>query len=58
MAHKIISRKGHEQVSTTNIYLHADMTQKARAIARVIPPTTKPGRYLAPDSILTFLDTL
>ena len=49
---------GHEQVSTTNIYLHADMTQKERAIARVTPPTTKPGRYLAPDSILNFLDTL
>jgi integrase/recombinase XerD len=49
---------GHEQVSTTNIYLHADMTQKERAIARVTPPVTKPGRYLASDSILTFLDTL
>lgn len=49
---------GHEQVSTTNIYLHADMTQKERAIARVTPPATKPGRYLATDSILTFLDTL
>jgi site-specific recombinase XerD len=49
---------GHEQVSTTNIYLHADMTQKERAIARVTPPSTRPGRYLATDSILTFLDTL
>jgi integrase/recombinase XerD len=49
---------GHEQISTTNIYLHADMTQKERAIARVTPPSTKPGRYLASDSILTFLDTL
>jgi integrase/recombinase XerD len=49
---------GHEQVSTTNIYLHADMTQKERAIARISPPATKPGRYLAPDSVLSFLDTL
>jgi len=49
---------GHEQVSTTNIYLHADMTQKERAIARVTPPATRPGRYLATDSVLTFLDTL
>ena len=24
---------GHEQVTTTNIYLHADMSQKERAIA-------------------------
>jgi integrase/recombinase XerD len=36
---------GHEQVSTTNVYLHADMGQKERAIARVNPPTTKPGRF-------------
>jgi len=49
---------GHEQVSTTNIYLHADMTQKERAIARVTPKVTKPGRYLAPDSVMAFLDTL
>jgi site-specific recombinase XerD len=49
---------GHEQVSTTNIYLHADMTQQERAIARVPPKVTKPGRYLAPDSVMAFLDTL
>jgi integrase len=49
---------GHEQVSTTSIYLHADMTQKERALARVTPPSTKPGRYQATDSILTFLATL
>ncbi len=49
---------GHEQVSTTNIYLHADMTQKERALAGVMPPTTKPGRYQAPDTVLAFLDKL
>lgn len=49
---------GHEQVSTTSIYLHADMTQKERAIARVNPPDTKPGRYRAPDSLLAFLEAL
>ena len=49
---------GHEQVSTTNVYLHADMTQKERAIARVTPPTTKPGRYRAPDTLLAFLEAL
>ena len=49
---------GHEQVSTTNIYLHADMSQKERALARVTPPTSKPGRYRAPDTVLTFLDKL
>lgn len=49
---------GHEQVSTTNIYLHADMTQKERALARVTPPKAKPGRYQATDTILAFLDKL
>jgi site-specific recombinase XerD len=49
---------GHEQVSTTSIYLHADMTQKERAIARATPPHARPGRYRAPDSLLAFLETL
>ena len=50
---------GHEQPSTTaSIYLHADMTQKERAIARVTPPDTKPGRYRPPDTLLAFLEAL
>jgi integrase/recombinase XerD len=49
---------GHEQVSTTSIYLHADMSQKERAIARTTPPATKPGRYRAPDPLLAFLEGL
>jgi site-specific recombinase XerD len=49
---------GHEQVSTTNIYLHADMTQKERAIARTRPLGTKPGRYRPPDSVMAFLEAL
>jgi site-specific recombinase XerD len=49
---------GHEQVSTSDIYLHADMAQKERAIARVQPPSTKPGRYRASDELLAFLEAL
>jgi site-specific recombinase XerD len=49
---------GHEQVSTTTIYLHADMQQKERAIARIRPPATKPGRYRPADAILAFLEAL
>jgi integrase/recombinase XerD len=49
---------GHEQVSTANLYLHADMSQKERAIARTTPPNTTPGRYRAPDRILAFLEAL
>ena len=50
---------GHEQPSTTaQIYLHADMTQKEHAIARVAPPGTTPGRYRPGDTLLAFLDAL
>jgi integrase/recombinase XerD len=49
---------GHEQVTTTNVYLHADMSQKERAIARATPPNTTPGRYRAPDTLLAFLEAL
>jgi site-specific recombinase XerD len=49
---------GHEQVTTTQIYLHADMSQKERAIERTRPADTKPGRYQPPDPILAFLEAL
>jgi site-specific recombinase XerD len=49
---------GHSQLSSTNAYLHADMSQKEQAIARVTPPNTKPGRYHPPDTILAFLEVL
>lgn len=50
---------GHEQPATTaQIYLHADMSQKQRAIARVAPPGTTPGRYRPPDPLLAFLEAL
>jgi integrase len=49
---------GHEDTATTQIYLHADMTQKERAIARTRPLHTKPGRYQPPDPILAFLEAL
>ncbi|MCP4961030.1 MAG: tyrosine-type recombinase/integrase [Actinomycetia bacterium] len=49
---------GHEQIATTNIYLHADMTQKQEAIDRVRPTTTRQGRYQAPDTLLAFLESL
>jgi integrase/recombinase XerD len=49
---------GHEGIQTTQIYLHADLAIKERALARTAPAGTKPGRYRAPDSLLAFLDTL
>jgi len=49
---------GHEDAGTTQVYLHADMTIKEQALARVQQPGTSPGRYRPPDNLLTFLDNL
>ena len=49
---------GHEQISTTNIYLHADMTQKERAIARSPAPSTPSPVATAPPTLLAFLEAL
>ena len=49
---------GHASPESTQAYLHADMTIKERALQRVAPPNTGPGRYQAPDSLLAYLETL
>jgi integrase/recombinase XerD len=49
---------GHERAETTQIYFHADMTIKQRALDRTTPPNTKPGRYQPTDSLLAFLEAL
>jgi integrase/recombinase XerD len=49
---------GHESIETTQVYLHADLALKEQALARTTPPHTTPGRYRAPDTLLTFLEQL
>lgn len=49
---------GHESVETTQMYVHADLTIKERALARTAPADTTPGRYRAPDALLAFLESL
>lgn len=49
---------GHESVQSTQIYLHADMSIKQKALDRTAPIETSPGRYEPPDSLLAFLDNL
>lgn len=49
---------GHESTETTQIYLHADMTLKEKALARTTPVTATPGRYHPPDSLLAWLEAL
>ena len=49
---------GHEQIESTNIYLHADLGIKERALARTTPAHTAPGRFRPPDKLLAFLEGL
>jgi integrase/recombinase XerD len=48
----------HEQISTTNMHLHADMTHKQQAIDHTRPIAAKPGRYQPTDTLLAFLEAL
>jgi site-specific recombinase XerD len=49
---------GHENVETTQIYIHADMRMKEKALARVTAPPTPPGRFRPDDQLLAFLEGL
>ena len=49
---------GHETSRTTEIYLHAYLALKERAIQRTAPPSTASGRYRPPDRLLAFLEAL
>ena len=49
---------GHENVQTTQIYLHGDLTMKQKALDRTKPPHTPNGRYKPPDTLLAFLESL
>jgi site-specific recombinase XerD len=49
---------GHEGIETTQIYLHADMTMKERALDRTTPLDCPRGRYRPPGDLMAFLDSL
>lgn len=49
---------GHQQLSTVQIYLHADLKIKEQALARVPVPSTRSARYRPPDRLLAFLEGL
>jgi site-specific recombinase XerD len=49
---------GHESVETTQVYMHADLRLKEKALARVTHPTSAPGRYRPDDALLAFLESL
>lgn len=49
---------GHASLQSTNIYLHADMALKERALARTAPVKVRAGRYHPTDEVLAFLQGL
>jgi len=49
---------GHEDTRATQVYIHADLEMKERALARTTPPDVPPGRYKAPDPLLAYLESL
>ncbi|MHB8492710.1 MAG: tyrosine-type recombinase/integrase [Solirubrobacteraceae bacterium] len=49
---------GHESIRTTDMYQHADLHIKERALARTRPTTSRPGRYRPNDTLLQFLEAL
>ena len=49
---------GHESSETTQVYLHADMQLKQRALATAASSGLAPECYRPPDPLLAFLDSL
>ncbi len=50
---------GHVSVETTQIYLHADMTLKEKALARTSPlGGRRDSRYRPPDNLIAWLEAL
>ena len=49
---------GHENPSTTHMYVEADFAMKERALARLKPPEIKPARYRPPKALMRFLQAL
>lgn len=49
---------GHESVETTQVYIHADLRMKEKALSRMAAPAATPGRYRPDDTLLAFLEAL
>ena len=49
---------GHESITSTQAYLHADMKQKQQAIEKTAPPGSRQARYKPSDPLLAFLENL
>jgi integrase/recombinase XerD len=46
---------GHDSMDTTQMYLHANIELKEKALAKTEPFRGRPGLYRPPDQLLGFL---
>ena len=49
---------GHEQMDTTQVYLHADLELKEQALAKTEPFVGQSRRFRPPEQLLSFLQSL
>ena len=49
---------GHESIGTTNVYVHANLAMKEKALARIQPMDTPFRRFRPDDRLLVFLESL
>ncbi|WP_433520027.1 hypothetical protein ACQP2T_13860 [Nonomuraea sp. CA-143628] len=56
--HRHQQRLGHAGTKATDIYLHADLATKEKALARTAPPSVGTRRYRPGDSLLASLENL
>lgn len=49
---------GHESTETVDVYLHANLKMKEKALAKTFPTNMKQGSYKPDDEVLDFLRNL
>jgi integrase/recombinase XerD len=49
---------GHANIQATQVYLHADMRLKEKALALIAPTPQARSRYKPPDRLLAYLESL
>jgi integrase/recombinase XerD len=49
---------GHESIETTNVYIHANLAMKEKALAKVAPIGRRFRRFRTNDHLLAFLESL
>ena len=48
---------GHSNLTTREMYVRADPTEKLEAIEAVVPPSLRKGKFRPPDKLLELLKT-